>query len=297
MKIGIVGAGSIGLLFAAYLSQRFKVTIFPRREEQAKLINNKGITVQLRQNNINQNVSATVKREEMNSQDLMIIAVKQYQLEDLLPTIQQIETKIPLLFLQNGMMHLTLINKLKHQSIFVGSIEHGALKLNETMVIHNGVGITNIASYKGPINSVQFLVKEEILNFPFRLYESHEDVLLKKLLVNAMINPLTAILQVKNGELIKNENYHKLFRELYQEIILLFPHINQDQLLMDIISVCKNTADNESSMLKDIKAHRTTEIDAIIGYILNLAQEKGIPLPITNTLYYMVKGLEKGRDH
>lgn len=148
MKIGIVGAGSIGLLFAAYLSQRFKVTIFPRREEQAKLINNKGITVQLRQNNINQNVSATVKREEMNSQDLMIIAVKQYQLEDLLPTIQQIETKIPLLFLQNGMMHLTLINKLKHQSIFVGSIEHGALKLNETMVIHNGVGITNIASYK-----------------------------------------------------------------------------------------------------------------------------------------------------
>ena len=34
MKIGIVGAGSIGLLFAAYLSQRFKVTIFPRREEQ-----------------------------------------------------------------------------------------------------------------------------------------------------------------------------------------------------------------------------------------------------------------------
>ena len=87
------------------------------------------------------------------------------------------------------------------------------------------------------------------------------------------------------------------FENYIKKIILLFPHMNQDQLLMDIISVCKNTADNESSMLKDIKAHRTTEIDAIIGYILNLAQEKGIPLPITNTLYYMVKGLEKGRDH
>ncbi|MBL5803871.1 ketopantoate reductase family protein [Heyndrickxia sporothermodurans] len=118
-------------------------------------------------------------------------------------------------------------------------------------------------------------------------------MLLKKLLVNAIINPLTAILKVKNGELIKNTFFMQIFHDLYNEIIQLFPELDSKIVLNEIIRICRNTENNESSMLKDITLQRKTEIDAIVGYILELAKEKNVQLPLTNMVYGMIKGMEK----
>ena len=43
MRIGIIGGGAIGLLFANYLSENHDVTIFTRTKEQAELLNRDGL--------------------------------------------------------------------------------------------------------------------------------------------------------------------------------------------------------------------------------------------------------------
>ena len=48
--------------------------------------------------------------------------------------------------------------------------------------------------------------------------EDYENMLLKKLVVNAVINPLTAILGIKNGELIENKHYFELVKMIFSEI-------------------------------------------------------------------------------
>lgn len=293
MKVGIIGAGSIGLLFAAYLGKKFKVTIFPRRLVQAELINKEGITIQ-EKNSFKTNVSATVEKKHLNQQELIIVTVKQYHLESIITDLQKVNPQIPILFLQNGMLHLSQINHLRSDTILVGTVEHGALKVDDITVHHNGVGKTNIAVYRGEMKKIDQLLRANIPRFHFAAYTNYEEMLLKKLLVNAMINPLTAVLQEKNGQLINNTYYYQIFLELFNEVMVLFPGQDKEKLLKEIMLICSNTENNESSMLKDIKSGGKTEIDAISGYLLNIAKEKEIQLPITKMLYCMVKGMERG---
>jgi 2-dehydropantoate 2-reductase len=67
---------------------------------------------------------------------------------------------------------------------------------------------------------------------------------------------------------------------------------NADEHQRQIIDICKNTSENRSSMLKDIEANRMTEVDAILGYILDEAQRKGMAAPQVENFYYLIKGKE-----
>ncbi len=117
-------------------------------------------------------------------------------------------------------------------------------------------------------------------------------MLQNKLIVNAVINPLTAILQVNNGELIKNQYYLQVLKKLFSEISTVLTLENAEEHLQQIIDICKNTSENRSSMLKDIEANRMTEVDAILGFILGEAQRKEMKSPNIETFYYLIKGKE-----
>lgn len=293
MKVGIIGAGSIGLLFAAYISRVFEVTIYTRTAEQTAEINNAGIVLKKKEEQMKSSVRALPITEWKGVEDLTIIAVKQYQLYPIIEKIKQLPV-IPnnLLFLQNGMGHLKQLETIPLTNIYVGTVEHGALKENSNTVTHNGEAMTNVAVFKGDSKLLSEFVLCAPIEFPLVLKADYYKMLENKLIVNAVINPLTAILQVKNGELIKNQYYLQVLKNLYSEISILLNIKNADEHLRRIIEICKNTSENRSSMLKDIEANRMTEVDTILGYILDEAQRKGMAAPHVENFYYLIKGKE-----
>lgn len=296
MEVGIIGAGSIGLLFAACLSCGFKVRIYTRTPEQAAEINKNGILVLKGSEQTRSIVHALPIKEWKGTEEMTIIAVKQYQLHEIIERMNQLPS-VPgnLLFLQNGMGHLKLLEGVGADNIFVGSVEHGALKENAYTVSHNGAGMTNVAVYSGsPDRLDQFIsfVPEE---FPIRLKEDYYEMLLNKLIVNSVINPLTAILQVKNGALIQNQYYLQAIHNLFSEIAYILKLDKQERYLEQIINICKNTADNRSSMLKDLDAARPTEVDAILGFLLEEAVRQNKKAAQVENLYYLIKGKESQR--
>src|SRR5690606_69523 len=101
-----------------------------------------------------------------------------------------------------------------------------------------------------------------------------------KLVANAVINPLTAIFQVTNGTLLTNDYLFKLMRNLFHETVRVL-ELEEQKLWDYVVTICKQTAKNQSSMLRDIQAKRRTEIDAISGYIIERAKEQGINVPYT----------------
>jgi 2-dehydropantoate 2-reductase len=219
--------------------------------------------------------------------------VKQYQLHTILQKITDSSTtKGSLLFLQNGMGHLEELAKLPNENIFVGSVEHGALRLNENTVQHNGVGVTKVAVYKGDSTQLQSILANNLDSFPFVFEEDYYQMLLKKLIVNSMINPLTAILQVKNGQLIENPQYRLLLSELYEEVAEVLKLDKIHDYWEHVLSVCHNTALNQSSMLKDILNHRETEVDAILGFLIKMAKLSGRNAPLIQTYFHLIKGKE-----
>jgi len=293
MRVGIIGAGSIGLLFAAYLSRVFDVTVYTRSQEQANEINLHGISLLDRMDRTVAEVKALPITFWQGSEELTIIAVKQYQLFSIIERLKQ-TAAMPenLLFLQNGMGHLKLLNDLKGTNLYVGSVEHGALRENLYTVRHNGAGTTNVAVYKGDSEFLQWLTGVVSKVFPMTYQEEYFAMLEKKLIANAMINPLTAILHVKNGVLVDNPFYYKIFQNLFCEITAILNLKHPEEYWGQVIKICQQTADNRSSMLKDIEANRQTEVDAILGYLLEEAGRKGIISPQLETLYYLIKGKE-----
>src|SRR5699024_8556284 len=127
--------------------------------------------------------------------------------------------------------------------------------------------------------------------FPFLLHSNYELMLQRKLVINAVINPLTALFRVTNGQLITNPYFKKIMNELYDEIILCLPKIKEVVTISDVEHICQATHTNQSSMLKDIIHQRPTEVEAILGYIRNKAREKQLNLPLTHFLYDSIKGL------
>ena len=117
----------------------------------------------------------------------------------------------------------------------------------------------------------------------------------KKLVVNSVINPLTAILGCKNGELLETQVGRQLMDLLLEEagpiareMLLRHPHAKRDPVIINkdlsddalrdaVYTVATNTAQNTSSMLQDVRAGRQTEIDFINNYLVSRGARLNLP--------------------
>ncbi|MCC3357576.1 2-dehydropantoate 2-reductase [Bacillus sp. REN16] len=287
MKIGIIGGGSIGLLFAGYLAEQHDVTIYTRTEHQANEINKLGVTIEKKNTSKTYKVQAVVASASVIGEEIIFIAVKQYILAEVLSQTSDLEKVQTVCFLQNGMSHINMIDKLKNPSILLGVVEHGALKINESTVIHTGVGRTKLGVFKGKNEAID----SRLTDFPFEFHENWYEIVTSKLIANAVINPLTALYRVKNGELLENRYFHNQMKTLFHEITRVVP--SGGEIWELLTTILKNTAENKSSMLRDIEEGRKTEIDAILGYVIDEARKKNEGVVITQFLFDSIKGIER----
>ncbi|XJZ28399.1 2-dehydropantoate 2-reductase [Bacillota bacterium Lsc_1132] len=294
MKIGIIGGGAIGLLFAAYLCEVSDVTVFTKTPQQAEKLNENGLVLVKNHQSSTFHVSAKQISEWNPYEDLTIIAVKQYQLDGVLNLMVNASDRNSLIFLQNGMAHVKFMENLPAKNLFVGSVEHGAVRENAYTVRHNGAGVTNVAVYKGDATQLSQLAALLHDSFPFVLKEDYVEMLVNKLVVNAVVNPLTAILGIENGKLLANHFYEHTLKMLFREIAHILELKNAEEYFNRVVLVCRQTAENRSSMLKDLEAGRKTEVEAIVGYLLDEAIKQGKDAPLTTMLYDMVRGKEIG---
>ncbi|TKC18562.1 2-dehydropantoate 2-reductase [Robertmurraya kyonggiensis] len=293
MKIAVIGGGSIGLLFSYCLHKHHEVTLYVRNPLQRERIASEGVVLQSKQKTRKADVQVRLISEWGNQdEELSIICVKQYQLEGLLRNAS-LPTNHPYLFLQNGMAHLKWVDRFNLTVVMVGTVEHGAYRVNENTVAHTGVGRTNIAFYKGKNDElIHSFVKPMSETFPVQIEDDYKLMLQKKLVVNALINPLTAVLKVNNGRLLENVHYFHIFNELFNEIKEILELEEEQVYYENTLNVCRNTSQNRSSMLKDIEEGRQTEIDAILGYLIEEAEKRNSKAPLVTTLFHIIKGRE-----
>ncbi|PLT34309.1 2-dehydropantoate 2-reductase [Bacillus sp. V5-8f] len=293
MKIGIIGGGALGLLFSAYLSNCHDVTLYVRTREQEDLINGQGILLIKGGKTIQKQVEVRNSNNIRDEEELLIVAVKQYSLMALLEKLRYTHT--PLFFIQNGYSHVSMLEELQTRNIFLGVVEHGALKHNANTVEHTGEGQTKVAVYRG--DSGFPILERQIENFPIVLSEDYQKMLVEKLVVNAVINPLTGVLGIRNGVLLENPYYYTLFTNYCKEISGILD-LESESMQKHVEQVCRKTSSNRSSLLKDLESGKKTEIDAIVGYVIQIAKEKDKNYELTNTVYWMVKGKEiEGEAH
>lgn len=293
MNIGIIGGGSLGLLLTSYLSKHHDVTLYVRRRAQLHSIERQGVHLH-RQHSFVQRVDVSCHMiHHLKDHDIMFITVKQPQIDDIIPYLSHLNQNCRLIFLQNGMGHLEKIKSLRSQ-VSVGVVEHGASRINDYKVDHLGYGTIKLAAYDPLTDKIEKL--KEILHqdeFPFERVDDWQTLLTSKLLINAVINPLTALFNVPNGSVITNRHLIKLAKKLTDEAATVL-QIEKKLAWNNVKRVAENTKANTSSMRADIIHHRETEIEAISGYLLRKASAHTIPN--TSFVYEAILALQERGD-
>jgi 2-dehydropantoate 2-reductase len=135
----------------------------------------------------------------------------------------------------------------------------------------------------------------EAAGFEVRLVEDARALVWGKLVVNAAINPLTAVLRVPNGELLKRPAARRQMAELAREAAAVAAALGIRLPFDDPVAaaeqVARQTADNVSSMLQDVQRGAPTEIDAICGEIVSLGEQAGVATPLNRRMWQEVRTL------
>ena len=116
-----------------------------------------------------------------------------------------------------------------------------------------------------------------------------------KLVVNAAINPLTALLRVPNGELLERSSAREMMRALADEVAQVAKAEGIRLPFPDPAAAAEEvafkTAGNHSSMLQDVLRGAPTEIDAICGAVTRTAQKHNLQVPANWSCWKLVKAI------
>ncbi len=130
--------------------------------------------------------------------------------------------------------------------------------------------------------------------------ESIEKDLWAKMLYNCLLNPVGAILGVPYGRLAEVNCTRKLMDALAREVFDVMKKAGysthwdctEDFLEVFYARLVPDTAQHKSSMLQDLAAGKRTEMDALNGAVLKLANKYKIAAPYNQAVYELVKFME-----
>ncbi len=244
---------------------------------------------------------ATTDPRSVGPCDLVLVFVKSYHTRQAAASLAPLlgaETVV--LTLQNGLGNVdALAEEVPRSHIMAGTTGQGANVLAAGHIHHAGAGETLIGELDGaPTPRLRRLV--EALS-DAGLHASASDnvqgALWAKLLVNIAINPLTAILRVRNGRLLEVPEAVGIMREAVNEGLAVAGRAGVRIPLEDpwahVQDVARRTANNRSSMLQDVEMGRRTEIDVINGAIVREGSHLGVATPVNLALLRLVKCLEQ----
>lgn len=307
MRIAIFGVGAMGSLFGARLTAHADVTLIGHWPEQLAELSRREMVVIYpdgREEAVRVAITdhASVGTNDAAPYDIALILTKSAYTADAAQAAARILTPDGIaVTLQNGLGNLEIIAEhVGANRAVLGVTTQGAALDAPGVLRIGGTGVTAIAA--GQANEV--LVRELVvlLNLAHLKADVVEDVTTLawgKLAVNAAINPLSAILRVRNGALLDSEHARAVMSDAAREVGLVAA-ANGAPLPFDaparVEEVARLTAPNRSSMLQDVLRRAPTEIEAINGAVIRKGAECGIPTPANTMLYHLIKSLEASYD-
>ena len=302
MKIAVVGAGAMGSLFGAMLAEAGNdVWLYDVWLEHVQTINQDGLRIEREGKTRTVEIRATADSRQIGRAELVIVFVKSSQTNLAAETaLNFVSSDGCVMTLQNGMGNADVIAEfIEPQRILAGTTSHGATLLGPASIRHAGCGPTTIGAWSQTGGGLQRAGKiAEFFNRAGIMTESVADVrcvIWNKLLINIGINAITALTNIKNGQILDLEITRELIREAVAEAMNVARAENikvQDDAPDRVFKVAEATALNRSSMGQDVDNRRQTEIGAINGFVVREAKRLGLEAPVNFALTALVETLQ-----
>ena len=307
-RICVIGAGTIGSLYAGHLASVAEVCVLTRRSEHAQALNERGLRVTGKSDR-HARVTAAADPGELPDFDLGIVATKT---TDLAATASRLEGRF------EGATMMTVQNGLGAEEVM---LEHGAWPLISAVTFMSGNrhGDAEVeyeldtATWIGPYAGTETPYEDVGEVCGLLLASGLEAEAMRdlrpaqwsKLIFNAAVNGVAALTGLPHVGAFADEAddadlghlVHALIDEGEAVARAAGIELHEDPWEMNRRAIARGETDHRDyahlpSMLEDVIARRPTEVDAICGALVREGERAGVPAPLNAAVWRLVRGKE-----
>src|SRR5882762_1854505 len=301
-RILVAGAGAIGGLYAAYLAKVSDVAVLDTNRAHVEAIRRHGLVLTGRTESVTK-LAAFASAAEMGERrfEAVIVLVKSQATEAAFASIRQaLEGRPVLVTFQNGMGNEELLARISDLDVAHG-VSFEAARYDGPGRVHHLVHGEDswLGPARGKVETIAWL--GELMTksgIPTRVVADPRGAIWGKFIFNSVMNPIGAIVMGVNAARHEVPEVRALIDDMAAECVRVAEALGI-RLEFDPMYLVKKIRAGESpltkhagSMAQDIEAGRETELEAMTGYVVRKARELGVPVPVTESVYRMAKGVE-----
>jgi 2-dehydropantoate 2-reductase len=233
--------------------------------------------------------------------DAVVILVKSQVTEAAFASIRPaLEGRPVLVTFQNGMGNEELLARISDLDVAHG-VSFEAARYDGPGCVHHLVHGEDswLGPARGKVEAIAWL--GELMTrsgLPTKVVADPRGAIWGKFIFNSVMNPIGAIVQGVNAARYEVPEMRTLIDDMAAECIRVAEALGI-RLEFDPMYLVNKIRAGESpltkhagSMAQDLEAGRETELEAMTGYVVRKAKELGVPVPVTESVYRMAKGVE-----
>ncbi|MFO1039286.1 MAG: 2-dehydropantoate 2-reductase [Geminicoccaceae bacterium] len=299
-RIAVIGAGAVGASMGARLARPGdELTLIDIWAEHVAAINSDGLVADGVPAPVRARPKALTPDGPLPRADLCLVAVDTNNTRAAADTAARI--------LEPDGLALTVQNGIGNFELLVAALGPGRVIGGSTMcsfrtvgpghVEQTYIGQTTLGELDGSLSTrIEALAERfRAAGYPTEVVADITRVVFEKLIVNVTINPITAITCLRMGELARLEATHQLQDLLLEEAFAVVRakgiRVDEAGLVHKIKRHCRLKY-SKPSMMQHVEAGKRTEIDALNGALVRIADEVGVPAPTHRAVTMLVKGVE-----
>lgn len=305
-RVAVVGAGAVGCYFGGMLARAGAPVTLIGRPQRVEAIKRSGLFFEGQHFQEPVRVAASLEMAAARDAGIVLFAVKTLDTEVAARSLAPcLAPEAVVLSLQNGVDNVERIRSATGIDAVAAVVYVAAAMTAPARVKHNGRGDLIIGDLRGRASASEVRQRQietiaavfERAGVPCRMSENVEGELWTKMIINCAYNAISALGRARYRQLGGNPWTRELMVKVIEESVAVahtagvrLPEIN---LVEAGLKIAETMADATSSTAQDLARGRRTEIDALNGYLVRRGAELGVPTPVNQTLYALVKLLEE----
>ena len=298
MNVCVAGAGTIGSLLAGHLGRVADVSVLVRRDEHAHALNEEGLRVSGR-SDFTTRVTAAIDPADLPEPELVIIACKGNDLEQIADRIEGTFANATVMTIQNGLGAEEVVAArgawpLLSSVTFMSGTRHADTHVEYILDTETWIG-PNRGTTPADARRVADLLLSSGLKA--QSFDDLRPAQWSKLIFNATVNGVAALTGLAHDHRFAEDPVGPLVHALVDEgkaaARAAGLDLWEDPWEMNLLATQRGFR-HSPSMLEDVRARRPTEVELINGSLVREARRLDVDVPLHETIYALVKGKEAG---
>lgn len=301
-KIAVVGIGGVGGYLAGMLIPAFPHVTLVARGARGESITQNGLILHsdyhgercVRPERVVSNAA------QLPPQDYIFLCVKNYSLEQAVEEMKGAVTEDTVIIpVMNGVDAGERTRRLLSRGIVVDSLIYIVSFAGEDYSIYQQGDFADVRIGIMDANEREKRAVSEVAEILSKAgvdYEAADDIereIWRKYILNCAFNVATAAYDNTIGELRddanKAEEYKRLVWEAYAVAKMKGVHVTEEHAQIIADKFYKYEDDATSSLQRDIRAGKPSEVDVFSGYLVRAARKFGVEVPVSEKMYGMLQ--------